>query len=317
MNCIIISASGEQTFSDSQLNKLRETADIRFYARKDPLDNSEFIRLVQPFNVIGLTRRPVKNIDRTILEQLPDLKALALYSTGYEWVDTEYLQKKGVTVSYLPDYCTLTVAEHTIGMILSVSRRFQLSCDYAHGRIDRSISLRGFELFGKKVGIVGYGKIGMRVAELLKPFGVQTLWFDTIKPVNPAPFYCSFDMLLQESDIIVLTASKERDSVPIIGENEIAVMKRGVVIVNSSRADLVDTAVIAQALQKKIIFSYAVDDIVPQLQDMNIEPGRVFQTAHTAWYSTEAIARGTETWVENIIGLLDNTPINTITHQYA
>lgn len=197
-------------------------------------------------------------------------------------------------------------------MLLSVSRRFQLSSDYARDMIDRSISFRGFELYGKTVGIIGYGRIGMKVAELLKPFGVNLIWYDIEKERNGDLSCTSFERVIQESDIIIITASRKRGTKPIIGHNEISSMKDSVTIVNSSRADQVDNCSMVDALISKKVFSYAVDDIVPELKNKNIEPGRVFQTSHTAWYSTEAIARGTHIWVENIIGLLQGKPVNIV-----
>ena len=312
VNCIIISASGTKTFTQEQLRRLNNTADVHFHAQPDSIDTDKFVSLVKEFDYVGLTRRPLKNLDQDLLSQLPCLKGLAIYSTGYEWVDTAYLKGKGIVLSYLPDYSTITVAEHTIGMLLSLSRRFQLSNDYACQRIDRSISLRGFELYGKTVGIIGYGRIGKRVAELLKPFGVTLLWYDIEKKSDDDLCYSSFDTLIQKADIIIITASKKRDAEPVIGYNEISSMKHGVVIVNSSRADLVDNNAMVSALISKKVFSYAVDDIVPALKNENIEPGRVFETSHTAWYSTEAIARGTQMWVDNIIGLLQGKPVNVV-----
>ncbi len=310
MNCIIISASGKETFTVEQLKNLELTGDVHFYAQKEPLSEQVFISLVQNFEVIALTRRPLKDLGKNILEHLPVLKGLAVYSTGYEWIDTEYLRKRNIVLSYLPDYCTITVAEHTVGMLLSLSRRFMLSSDYACQRIDRSISLRGFDLFGKKVGIIGYGKIGERAAGLLQSFGVEIIWYDKQKECAGSSWSTPLGTVLKESDIIILTASKQRGEAPLIGSEQLAVMKQGVVVVNSSRSDLVDNQAMIIALKSKKVFSYAVDDVVPELQVEGVEPGRVFQTSHTAWYSTEAIARGTQSWVENIICLLKDSPVN-------
>lgn len=310
MDCIVISALGKKTFTIEQIKILEHVGNVHFHAQSEPLHENDFISLVQHYEVVALTRRPIKDLGKSILERLPVLKGLAVFSTGYEWIDTEYLKKSGILLSYLPDYCTTTVAEHTIGMLLSLSRRFSLSSDYASQRIDRSISLRGFDLFGKKVGIIGYGRIGMRVAELLQPFGVKIIWYDKEKESVGASLCTPFEAVLKESDVIIITASKQRGAAPLIGYEQLDAMKQGVVIVNSSRSDLVDNQAMVIELKSKKVFSYAVDDVVPELQTEGIEPGRVFQTSHTAWYSTEAISRGTQSWVENISCLLKRNPVN-------
>jgi lactate dehydrogenase-like 2-hydroxyacid dehydrogenase len=247
-----------------------------------------------------------------MLQQMTKIKGIAVFSTGYEWVDLQYLKSRGIMLSYLPDYCTISVAEHTIGMILTLSRRLHLSYEFANKRIDKTVSLRGFELFQKKAGIIGYGKIGMKIAELLKSFGVYISWFDIQKENKDLCGYCDLDKLLNESDIVIIAASKKRDSKPIIDDHAIAKMKQNVVIVNSARADLVDNHAIARGLKNNKIFSYAVDDIIPLFKQLEIEPGRIFETSHTAWYSTEALARGINDWVDNIIGLAQNNYRNII-----
>lgn len=296
---IVISARGKGSFTKEQINVLRESMDVTFYERLDLFDNEEFIKLVKDFEIIGVTRRTMQNIGKEIFERLPLLKGIAIYSTGYEWIDMEYLKERGILLSYLPNYCKVSVAEHTLAMILTLSRRIHLTYDYARGIINNDVSLRGFELRGKTVGIIGYGRIGQETARLVRAFGTRVIYYD--KKVKSDSV--EFNQLLRESDIIVINCSKKRDQKPIINKEEIQKVKKGVVIVNSARADLVDNSAIIWGIEQKIIFGYGVDDKVKELSDANLEPGRVLQTSHTAWYSTEAIKRGTNAWVENLVGL--------------
>lgn len=303
--CIIISAMGEQSFNSKQLEKLKENMNVEFYTQKEELKSDEFIDIVKEYEIVGITRRPIKDIDKKVFAKLPKLKGLAIFSTGYEWIDVKYLNQCGVKVSYLPEYSTVSVAEHTIGMLFTVLRRIHLSYDYAREIIDNSISMRGYELYKKKVGIIGFGRIGQKVYSMLSPFeaDVKVYDIDERKKSEAGNKFENIEKILEESDIIILCASKEREAGPIIGSKEIKMMKNNVIIINPARADLADNIEISKGIKSKKIFSYAVDEKVQTFRDENIEKGRVLETAHTAWYSTEAISRGMDMWADNILGL--------------
>ena len=304
-NSIIISAAGEKSFTQKQIAKLQANLMVDFYMQKDQLNAEQFIEIVRDYEIIGITRRPIKDLGADILEQLPKLKGIAIFSTGYEWIDYHFLNQRGIKVAYLPEYSTVSVAEHTIGLILVALRRIHLSYDYSRNRLNSSISLRGYELCGKKIGIIGFGRIGQKVLAMLEPFGVDASYYDKApdkQQILPGKFQ-EWDTLLSTSDIIVICASKERGKPPIIGAAEIDMMKKGVIIINSARADLVDNEAIINGIKSHTIFTYAVDDKLDIFQKADLETGRVIETGHTAWYSTEAIARGIDQWVDNIVGL--------------
>ncbi len=308
---IIISAMGTGSFSKNQINRINNVLDVKFHAQLGEMKSAEFIDLCKDVEVIGVTRRPFKKLEKNIIESLPDLKSIAVYTTGYDWIDTESLQENNIILSYLPDYSTITVAEHTMAMMFTMSRRTHLSFDKVRGNISDDISLRGWELRNKTVGIVGWGKIGQEVGRLSKAMGMNVIVND-IEEINSVNNY-TLDDLLSSSDIVVLTASKIRYSPPIIGTREISLMRDGAYLINPSRIDLVDNRAVLKGIKSKKLAGYGVDDSVDLfLNDKEVEPGRIFQTGHTAWYSTEAIKRGTEAWVENIISLSINEPKNIV-----
>lgn len=308
---IIVSASGRASFSKKQIKKIDSVLDAIFYARLTLMSKEEFIKLAKDAEILAVTRRSIKDIDREVIESLPRLQGVAIYSTGYEWVDVEYLNKKRITLSYLPDYATISVAEHTLGVILSMSRRIHLSFDRVRGIVSNETSLRGWELRNKTVGIVGLGRIGREVVRLLKAFGTTLCFYDNKELHSVDAYFLPFEKLLKAADIIVLTASKQRSSPPIITKSELALMKKGAYLINPSRAALVDNRAVMNAIREKKLGGYAVDDSIDIFtENLDIEPGRILQTGHTAWYSDEAIARGTDEWVDNIVALAIDKPQN-------
>jgi phosphoglycerate dehydrogenase-like enzyme len=212
----------------------------------------------------------------------------------------EYMRKKNIAVSFLPEYCTISVAEHTLAMLLTMLRRTHMSFDKVRGLIPEETSLRGYELRGKHVGIIGLGRIGSEIARLLKAMHTNVCYYDIRSIEYPAAEYKPRQKLLEQSDIIILACSKKRNEAPIIGAEELAKMKKGAFLINPARSDLVNNRAVVDALKEKRLMGYAVDDDIGDYSS-ELDYGRILQTGHTAWYSTEAIERGTGQWVKNVI----------------
>jgi phosphoglycerate dehydrogenase-like enzyme len=308
---IIFSASGAKTFTREQLEQLRQYP-ITFIKNITEMDNDDFIQTTKSARILGITRRTLKNISSDILQQLPALKHIALYATGYEWIDYSYAQQNNICINYLPDYSAQTVAEHTICLILCMYRRIHLSYDRTRKLVPETTSIRGSELSGKTVGIVGLGTIGTKCARLLEIFGVNILFHDIKKITSNYTQVESLHELLKLSDIVILLIPHERGCAPIIGDNELAIMKKTAMLINTSRSALVDNQAILEHLSENSIAGYAIDDTIEEFNDKDILPGKILQTGHSAWYSDEAIERGTQQWVDNIIPMIHNRPINII-----
>jgi lactate dehydrogenase-like 2-hydroxyacid dehydrogenase len=301
-----MSASGEKSFTEPQVRGLKNTFDVDFLQVLSPLGTEEFIGLAKDAEILAVTRRSIRDFNRAMIDALPKLRALAIYSTGYEWVDLDHMREKGIAVSFLPDYCTISVAEHTLTMILTMMHRTHMSYDKVRGLIPEETSLRGYELQGKSIGIIGFGHIGSEIARLLSAMGTSVHYYDERNAQRPAAGFLPLTDLLAVSDLVVLSCSKKRRAKPVIGSRELALMKKGAFLINPARSDLVDTRAVIDALKEKRLMGYAVDDDIGDFS-AELDYGRVLQTGHTAWYSTEAIERGTDKWVKNIIGMADST----------
>jgi phosphoglycerate dehydrogenase-like enzyme len=304
---IIFSAKGRASLSKSQQKAMEAIATVTYIANLSPLPDDQLIQLCQSANYIGLTRRTCKDFHAGIILNLPNLKGLSVYATGIEWIDLAALQACNIALKSLPDYSATTVAEHAIGMLLTLSRRIHLSDRKATSEISSSISLRGWELNGKKIGILGLGRIGSRIAHLAKAFNMKVSYYDPKIAVHPEFSAASFEQIIQQSDVVMLAASLNREN-PIIITNEVLeFMKQGVHIINPARPALVDNLAILSTIQSGKVAGYAVDDTPFSLDELcSVEAGRILQTGHTAWYSNEAMERGTEAWIKNLVDLVQN-----------
>jgi phosphoglycerate dehydrogenase-like enzyme len=304
---IIFSAKGRESLSHLQQKAVEETATVQYIANLSPLSDDRLIQLCQTANYIGLTRRTCTDFHAKIIRSLPHLKGISVYTTGIEWIDLVELQTCNIALKFLPDYSAITVAEHAIGLLLTLSRRIHLSDRKAMSEISSSVSLRGWELSGKKIGILGLGRIGSRIAHLAKAFNMKVSYYDPKIEIHPEFSAVSFEQIIQQSDVVMLAASLNRESPIIITNKVLAAMQQGVYIINPARPALVDNPAIISAIQSGKVAGYAVDDNPFSLDELRrLEAGRILQTGHTGWYSDEAMERGTEMWINNLVELAKN-----------
>ena len=304
---IIFSAKGRDSLSESQQQAVEEIATIQYITNLSPLLDDHLIQLCQTANYLGLTRRTCTDFHTKIIRSLPNLKGISVYTTGIEWIDLVELQACNINLKFLPDYSAVTVAEHAISLLLTLARRTHLSDRKARAEIDQTVSLRGWELSGKRIGILGLGRIGYRIARLATAFDMQVSYYDPKYATHPEFSAVSFEQLIQQSDVVMLATNLSRENPVIITSEVLENMCQGVYIINPARPALVDNSAMIEAIKSGKVAGYAVDDNPFSLADLDhVEPGRVFQTGHTAWYSNEAMERGTEMWINNLVDLVRN-----------
>lgn len=288
---LVITALGRESFTRAQLERLDRLGSIDIVDRYDELSDTEFVRLARPYDVVALTRRPKKYLHRGVLSQLPKLRSVVVHTTGVHWIDAGYLAARDVEVLSLGGYATDSVAEHTLAGILMLSRRTHLSVDRARNLIPGTVSLRGFELKDRAIGLIGYGRIGRRVHELLAPLTTEVL-------ISDPAYDHSLDLrtVLARSELLVLAASSDYGRAPIIGATELA-MTSARHLVNATCDELVDHDAVVESIRQRRLDGYLLDEFDETLAGADVEPGRIVQTMHTGWYSDEAMARGKEEWV--------------------
>jgi len=279
------------------------------------------------------------NINRDIIQKMPLLKFIATRSTGFEHIDLEACKKRNIIVSNVPFYGENTVAEHTFALILCLSRNIHKTYVRTINNNFSLENLQGFDLKGKTLGVIGAGKIGMHVIRMAKGFGMNVLGFDVTKNSFMAEIldfeYADIDYILKNSDIITLHAPLNKATYHLINKNNINIIKKGAVIINTSRGGLIETAALLEALDNGIISGAGLDvfegeeyvleegcklredysDDVKKLVSQNcslLHRENVVITPHNAFNSIEAVERIFDTTIDNITAFIEGKPINTV-----
>ncbi len=309
-----MSVQGRPGLNPVALADLDAVAEVSVIARGDlpAMTRPEAVDLLGEADIVGLTPKVTPPMDEALLAQLPRLRAVGLHATGTDMYDLAAFRRHGVQLATLPDYSTTSVAEHAMAMLLSLSRRVHLGNDRSRGLVPPQTSLRGFELSGKTVGIVGYGRIGQLIGRLSAAFGMYVIASDPRPDKEPGVTYLSMKELLSCSDVVVVACSRHHLEPPLLLSAELDLLPLGASLVVISRAAVVDTNAAADAIRSGRLRGYAVDDAVvdPHRDGDLLAEGRIVQTGHSAWWSDEVLTRGAIHWVESLRALAVGAPVN-------
>lgn len=257
------------------------------------------------------------DINKEVIDRLCslDIGLIALRCAGYNNVDLKYAKGK-IKVARVPQYSPYAVAEHAMGMIMCLNRKYHKA--YIRTR-DFNFSLNGmagFDMHGKTVGIVGTGKIGRTFANICKGFGMNVIAFDPY-PSDETIEYTDFKTLCKKSDIISLHCPLTSETKHIINSDSIAGMKDGVYIVNTSRGGLIASGTLIDGLKRGKVGAAALDVYEEEsemffedLSDMTNRDERlaillsmpnVLVTSHQAFLTNEALDAIAKITLENIL----------------
>ena len=245
---------------------------------------------------------------------------VALRCAGFNNVDVEAAKRLGIAVTRVPSYSPHAVAEHTIALILTLNRKTHRANNRVRELNFSLNGLVGFDLFGKTAGIIGTGKIGRIAAQILKGFGMRVLAFDPFPNTEWAAQnsidYVPLETLFRESDIVSLHTPLTPETDHIIGVESLALMKRGVVLINVSRGRLVHTTALIEALKKGQVGGVALDVYEEEegvfFEDLSglvlhddelarlLSFPNVLITAHQAFLTAEALNEISRVTVENL-----------------
>lgn len=270
-------------------------------------------------------------LTKEMLDTMPNLKVIALRSTGFDHVVVAEAQERGVIVTYVPHYGSQTVAEYTFGLILSLSRHVNSMYELLRreGSVDVDV-FEGFDLSGKVLGVIGTGAIGKRVCEIARGLRMEVIAYDIYPDTSFAETmsirYGSLDEVLIASDILTFHVPATKNNYHILNADTIAKMKAGAYVINTARGNLIDTVALILSLKsghlagasldvfegeeylkdemKLLNTDYKDDDenvwrsfvAEHELLDMK----NVIMTPHMAFNTREAKLEITETTVENI-----------------
>ena len=296
---------GGVCLENEHLEQLKNIATVTLHSTTST-DEAEIIAQINDADI--LISALVK-LSKNVLSNAPQLKLIVLATTGFDDVDLEAAQQKKISVCYAPGYATQAVAEHTIGLMLAAARlSFAAVTDLKQGIYDHC-RYQGRELYGKKLGIIGYGRIGKRVAEMAQGgFAMQ------VRFVDQNSSRADLESLLKDSDFISLHVPLSPQTQNMIGERECALMKDGVVFINTARGGLVDEKALLRYIQSGKIFGAGLDVLVQPIQKTNplLQLPNVIVTPHMAYNSREALAQRSQIVVENITRYLAGKPQNMV-----
>ena len=279
-------------------------------------------------------------ITEKIITNLPSLKLIHTCSTGFNHIDIHAARKRGIAVTHVPYYGENTVAEHSFALLLSLARKTHLS--YAKTiRADFSIkSLRGFDLAQKTLGIIGMGHIGLHSARIARGVSMKVQAYDPypnqLIAKKYAFCYVTLEKLLKTSDVIFLHCPLNEKTHHLINKQNIKLLKKGAVLINTSRGQVVDTEALIYALDHGILKAAGLDVLesecvivdekqilhhkIPQGCDLKtvvenhllLQYDNVLITPHNAFNTEEALTRILDTTITTIASFIRGRMINRV-----
>lgn len=304
---------------------------------KNKLDEKNFKKAIEATIISTFI---YSHLNQKIISSLPNLKYITTRSTGFDHIDIKACREREILVSNVPTYGENTVAEHTFALILALSRKICQSWERAR-RGDFSLEgLRGFDLKGKTLGVIGTGHIGSHVVRIALGFEMKVLAFD-VKPnkklAKELRFkYVPFNYLLKNSDIVTLHVPYNKYTHHLINLNNLKYFKPGCYLINTARGEVCDTKALLKGIQNGIFAGLGLDVLegecfVKEERELLTSPftkkcdlktalanhvllkyPNVVITPHNAFNSQEALQRILETTVENITSFLKGKPINLV-----
>jgi len=317
------------------MRELRDSHDVQFCPSSiEPGGIEEFsdAEVLSPFIY--------SDLNREVLTRLSKLKLIATRSTGYDHIDVDYCREHGITVCNVPQYGENTVAEHVFGLMLTLGHRLYESIDRTRKGDFSMQGLRGFDIRGKTLGVVGTGAIGRYVIGIARGFNMEVLAFD-VKPDRELAHrmhftYTSMEDLLSRADIITLHVPGGEKTRHLLSSNEFGSMKRGAVLINTSRGDVIDVKALLEGITEGKVAAAALDvlpdepvireeaellrsafrerhDLSTLLADhILLRLRNVIVTPHNAFNTREAVERILVTTIENIKAFERGEPQNRV-----
>ncbi len=247
-------------------------------------------------------------------KSLPRLKWISKYGIGLDKIDKEYVTSKGIPIGFTPGVNHTTVAEHTFGLMLGLTKKIFESYSYtSKGEWKRPT---GNEIMGKRLGIFGMGRIGKAIIERAGAFGMEcqafdVYWDDEFASSHSVHKCADVDDLFATSDIISLNCFLDENTANVVNAQSIAGMKDGVIIINCARGEIVDTQAVVDALNSGKLGGYGADvlDVEPPPADHPLfsTPNTAI-TTHIGSRTYESVVRQATKATQNLINFVNGEP---------
>jgi D-3-phosphoglycerate dehydrogenase / 2-oxoglutarate reductase len=259
----------------------------------------------------GIAIRTKFNIDKALIDAGHNLKFIARAGAGMDNIDTSYTNEKGIVCINAPEGNRTAVAEHTIGMLLSLMNNLRKAdIEVRNGIWDREGN-RGYELKGKTVGIIGYGFMGKSLAKRLKSFEVDVIAFDKYKSGYSDEFAreVSMEQIVKHSDILSLHIPLKKETNQLVNDEYLFHFKKPIFFLNTSRGEIVNTQAVLNAIKQGKILGAGLDVLqVEKFPEMEAQSwynelkneGRVILSPHVAGWTIESYRKISEVLAEKL-----------------
>ncbi len=287
----------------------------------DRTPESQIVERCQGAEIIFTNKTPLRE---PILSQLPDLKYIGVLATGYNVVDVDYAKTRGIAVANVPGYGTASVVQMTFALLLELCQHVQSHSDSVR-QGDWAASpdfcywnYPLIELEGKTIGIIGFGSIGQKVADIATAFGMNIIGFSRTRSdqSHRKNFkWAELNELLKESDVVSVHCPLFPETQGIINKDSLRLMKRTAFFLNTSRGPLMVDQDLADALNEGIIAGAGIDVLSvepPSADNPLFKAKNCLITPHIAWATKEARSRLMGIAENNLSSFLNQKPINIV-----
>ncbi|MBS5214759.1 MAG: D-2-hydroxyacid dehydrogenase [Clostridiales bacterium] len=296
MNIVILEAN--TLGADVDLSVFEKLGNVTQYGQSDEENTAD---RVKDANIIVVNKVPM---NEQTLKKADHLKMIAVTATGTNIIDKAYTDKRGIAVSNVGGYSTMSVAQHTFALALYLVHKMNYfdsyvkSGQYIKSDIFTNLDMTYQELDGKTWGIIGLGNIGKKVAQIARVFGCRVIYYSTSgKNQNDQYERVDFDTICRESDLLSIHAPLNNATENLMNKDAFQKMKKSAVLINVGRGPIVNEEDLVEALENGEIAAAGLDVISaePMREEnplMKIkDSGKLVVTPHIAWASTEARQR--------------------------
>ncbi len=283
----------------------------------NPLDSPEELKeKLQTFNPDGLIVRQGK-IRKDTLEVLPNLKIICKHGVGVDNIDVDAATEKGIPVMITANANFESVAEHALALLLALLKRIPIQDAGLRKGVFNKVNYDGEDLVNKTIGIIGFGRIGRRFAELLTCFNNNILVYDPYLPPENFPEYIKpisdLNLLYKSADVIGLFCQLGKETRGLINKDAISLMKPTAYILNTARGGLINESDLISALQQKQIAGAALDTFEtepPKADNPLFKLENVILTSHVGGASKNALINMGVGAVEHVLSVLTGKDID-------
>ncbi|MCO6529330.1 D-2-hydroxyacid dehydrogenase [Lactobacillus sp.] len=305
---------------DLDWSPLKELGDCTFYDRTPVNDDNEILKRIGDAEIVLTNKTP---LDEHVISTAPNLKYIGVTATGYNVIDTEAATKANIPVTNIPTYGTDAVAQFTFALLLEITSHVGLHNQLVHdGRWSSNPDFTFWvkplmELQGKTLGLIGFGSIAKKVAEIGHAFSMNIIFYNH-RPKTDLPNYVkqvSLEELYQQSDIISLHVPQTPETTEMINQEAISQMKDGVILINTARGGLISEKDVADALNDGKIAAAGVDVVqkepIPADSPL-LSAKNCYITPHIAWAPRETRNRLLGIVVDNLQAFLNGEKLNVV-----